>query len=189
MHPGDEADAVVGGGRLQAEAADRLGRRHDAARHEPDGDLTGGIKLRIPGWARNQPVPGPLYSYTTSRSNWQFQLLINGNRTPASIDAYGYVSLNRTWKNGDRIELNLPMKLRLEAIDPQHPQTVALLCGPLVLFALTDVPPVITAQKLLAARKTGPQQWQAATAGGTLNLLPFTAIADQQYSTYLTVQS
>jgi hypothetical protein len=38
MHPEDQADAVVGGVRLQAEAADRLGRRrrlaqHDAHRH------------------------------------------------------------------------------------------------------------------------------------------------------------
>jgi DUF1680 family protein len=100
-----------------------------------------------------------------------------------------FATVSRAWQNGDRIEIDLPMKLRLEAVDPQHPQTVALLCGPLVLFAITDKPPVVTARQLLAARKIGPQKWQTATADGTLDFLPFTAIADQSYSTYLTVQS
>jgi DUF1680 family protein len=129
------------------------------------------IHLRIPAWTHDASI------------------LVNGKTVPTSGAVGQFVTLRRSWKNGDRIEMNLPMKLRLEAIDPQHPQTVALLCGPLVLFAITDVPPVVTAQQLLAARKTGPQQWQAKTDGGTLDLLPFTAIWDQQYSTYLTVQS
>jgi DUF1680 family protein len=129
------------------------------------------INLRIPVWAEGASIS------------------VNGTSQPAYGTVGQFVTLRRSWKNGDRIEMELPMKMRLEAIDPQHPQTVALLCGPLVLFAITDVAPVVTAQQLLAARKTGPQQWQAKTAGGLLNLLPFTAIADQQYSTYLTVQS
>ena len=100
-----------------------------------------------------------------------------------------FVTVRRSWKNGDHIEMNLPMKLRLEAIDTHHPQTVALMCGPLVLFAITDAPPKVTARQLLAAKKTGRQQWQVEMPGGMLDMLPFTAIADQQYSTYLTVQS
>src|SRR5258708_4457777 len=100
-----------------------------------------------------------------------------------------FVTLRRSWKSGDRIEMDLPMKLRLEAIDPQHPQKVDLLGGRLGLFAITVTPPAVTARQLLAARRTGPQLWQVETAGGALKMLPFTAIADQQYSTYLNVQS
>ena len=85
---------------------------------------------------------------------------MNGNRESASVAASQFATLRRTWKKGDRIELDLPMKLRLESIDPQHPQTVALLCGPLVLFAITATAPSITTQQLLAARKTGQQSWQ-----------------------------
>jgi hypothetical protein len=96
--------------------------------------------------------------------------------------------IHRTWKNGDRIEMDLPMRLRLESIDAQHPQTVALLSGPLVLFAITEVPPVVTRQQLLAAKKTGQHSWQVETAGGALTMLPFTAISDQPYSTYLNVK-
>jgi hypothetical protein len=76
------------------------------------------------------------------------------------------------------------MKLRLESIDPQHPQTVALLCGPLVLFAICETAPSVTAQQLLAAKKSGQQSWTVETAAGPMTMLPFTAIADQQYSTY-----
>jgi uncharacterized protein len=128
------------------------------------------IHLRIPAWAEGASI------------------FVNGKTVPASGAAGRFVTIRRPWKKGDRIEMDLPMRLRLEAIDAQHPQTVALLCGPLVLFAITDVPPAVTARQLLAARKIGPQLWQVETAGGTLSLLPFTAIADQQYSTYLSVQ-
>ena len=48
------------------------------------------------------------------------------------------------------------MRMRLEAVDPQHPQTVALVYGPLVLFAITHARPVLTRADLLAARKYGP---------------------------------
>jgi hypothetical protein len=43
----------------------------------------------------------------------------------------------------------------------------------------------VTRPQLLAARKIGAQQWQVETAGGPLRMLPFTAIADEPYSTYL----
>jgi hypothetical protein len=69
---------------------------------------------------------------------------------------------------------------RLEAIDSQHAETVALSCGPLVLFAITGAPPVVTARQLLAAKKNGPQWWQVETAQEPMAMLPFTAIEDQQ---------
>ena len=127
------------------------------------------IHLRIPAWAEGASV------------------FVNGKAVPGSGVAGKFATVRRSWKNGDRIEMDLPMRSRLEAIDAQHPQTVALLCGPLVLFAITDLAPAVTARQLLAARKTGPQLWQVEAAGGKLSLLPFTAIEDQPYSTYLSV--
>jgi DUF1680 family protein len=128
------------------------------------------IHLRIPAWAEGASIA------------------VNGKTVPTSWAAGKFATIRRTWRNGDRVEMDLPMRLRLEAIDAQHPQTVALLCGPLVLFAITDVPPVVTARQLLAARRIGRESWQAETAVGTLKMLPFTAIADQQYSTYLSIR-
>jgi DUF1680 family protein len=128
------------------------------------------VHLRIPAWAEGVSI------------------FVNGKTMPASGSAGKFVTIRHTWKKGDRIELDLPMRLRLEAIDAEHPQTVALLCGPLVLFAITDVRPAVTARQLLEAKKNGQQSWQVETAGGAFSMLPFTAIADQQYSTYLIVK-
>jgi len=40
---------------------------------------------------------------------------------------------------------------------------------------------------LLAAKKVREQRWQSETASAPMNLLPFTAISDEQYSTYIQV--
>jgi DUF1680 family protein len=128
------------------------------------------IHLRIPEWAEGASI------------------LMNGKPALASGVPGKFAAIRRPWKTGDRIEMDLPMRLRLEAIDAQNPQTVALLSGPLVLFAVTDTPPAVTALQLLAAKKTGQESWQVETDRGAMSMLPFTAIADQLYSTYLIVK-
>jgi hypothetical protein len=79
------------------------------------------------------------------------------------------------------------MTTGLEAVDAAHADTVALLVGPLVLFAVTDSQPAVTRAQLLAAKKSGAQSWQVETAGGLVKMLPFTAIGDEGYTTYLRV--
>ncbi len=129
------------------------------------------IRLRIPAWSSQvQPV-----------------IRVNNERVLPSILA-GFADLGRTWRDGDEIELNLALPLRLEAVDPQHPNTVALLQGPSVLFAVTDKLPNATKQQLLAAKKIGHESsWQANTSSGSLLLRPFFDLRDERYSTYLTV--
>src|SRR5208337_412379 len=63
-------------------------------------------------------------------------LLVNGKRVTAPVLSETFATIEREWKNGDRIELDLPMKTRLEPIDKRHADTVALLYGPLVLFGV-----------------------------------------------------
>jgi DUF1680 family protein len=128
------------------------------------------LHLRIPAWAEGASI------------------FVNGKPVPASAVPGKFATIRRPWKTGDRIEMDLPMRMRLEAIDAQHPRTVALLCGPLVLFAITDAPPGVTARQLLAAKKTGQETWQVETDRGAMSMLPFTTIADQPYSTYLIVK-
>jgi hypothetical protein len=79
------------------------------------------------------------------------------------------------------------MKARLEEVDRQHPETVGLLVGPVVLFAVTDREPRVTRAQMLAVNKTDAQNWQVETADGPMRMLPFTAIGDEPYSTYLRV--
>jgi DUF1680 family protein len=68
------------------------------------------VNVRIPGWARNQPVPGDLYRYVDSL-NERPMLKVNGKSVRLNVEK-GYVSLDREWKNDDVIELNLPMPVR-----------------------------------------------------------------------------
>jgi hypothetical protein len=77
--------------------------------------------------------------------------------------------------------------MRLEAIDERHPKTVALMRGPLVLFPVTENAPVVTRAQLLGAARLPKAGWQVSTANGPLKLLPFTAIEDEAYTTYLNV--
>jgi DUF1680 family protein len=57
---------------------------------------------------------------------------INGKKHEASASSSSYLTIARTWKNGDRIEVDLPMKLRLERL-PDRPDVAAILYGPIVL--------------------------------------------------------
>jgi len=125
------------------------------------------VNLRIPTWAEGASVS------------------VNGKRKPAVAGAFARVE--REWKSGDRIELELPTKTRLEPLDSTHADIVALLSGPLVLFAIGDSQVPVTRTQLLAAKAMRSQSWQVETTGGVLNLLPWTAIEDQPYTTYLRV--
>jgi hypothetical protein len=76
------------------------------------------LRLRIPAWAL------------------QARPSIRINAAPVSPPIRtGFATLQRRWKDGDRIDLTLALPLRLEPIDSLHPNTVALVRGPLVLFA------------------------------------------------------
>jgi DUF1680 family protein len=68
------------------------------------------LNVRIPGWARNEPVPGNLYRYADSSSEKPV-LLVNGNKVDIQLKR-GYAAIKRTWRQGDVIELNLPMPVR-----------------------------------------------------------------------------
>ena len=97
-------------------------------------DVRGTIKLRMPGWARNQPVPGTLYSYA-DRIDQQATVSVNGKSVGAVPDKNGYVSLDRTWKNGDAIRVEFPMAVRRVVADErvtQDRRRIAMERGPIV---------------------------------------------------------
>ena len=59
-------------------------------------------------------------------------VFVNGRHHTTSRRPGGYIALNRTWRNGDTVELHLPMTLRTESL-PGNPDVVAFLYGPIVL--------------------------------------------------------
>ncbi len=79
------------------------------------------------------------------------------------------------------------MTLRLEPVDPRHLQTVALLFGPLVLFAISPDQRKLTRKDLLAAKRIGQTSWIVGTTDLPLKFMPFVEIGEEQYSTYLQI--
>lgn len=73
------------------------------------------MNFRIPAWARGATV--------------------NVNGAPAQVTCTPgmWAKLDRTWNSGDRVELRIPLYLRMQAVDAEHPQRVAVVRGPVVL--------------------------------------------------------
>ena len=73
------------------------------------------LKLRIPGWVRNQVVPSDLYHYSDGVKP-HFSVLVNGTKVSTdamdNISADGYLAIDRKWKKGDRVEITFDMPLR-----------------------------------------------------------------------------
>jgi DUF1680 family protein len=72
------------------------------------------LALRIPGYAKNTSVK------------------VNGKPVDGKIPAGDFFVINRTWKTGDRVELNIPMEFRLVAGRKSQSGRVAVMRGPLV---------------------------------------------------------
>jgi DUF1680 family protein len=92
------------------------------------------VKLRVPGWARNQPAPGGLYSYL-DRTEKQRRLSINGKSVAASVDKLGYISLDRNWSGEAVVEIEFPLEVRKVTADPRVVEDrgrMAIERGPLV---------------------------------------------------------
>jgi hypothetical protein len=103
---------------------------------DPEKAKTFTIAVRIPGWARNQPVPSDLYSYLKAFDE-KPRLQVNGNPLDFTVED-GFVRIDRKWKKGDMITLELPMPIRRvlshEKIE-ENAGRVALERGPLVYCA------------------------------------------------------
>ena len=73
------------------------------------------LSIRRPGWAGTG-----------------FAVRVNGKAAPAVAQASGYVDLVREWRDGDRVEVALPMALSVDQL-PRSEHFAALRYGPLVL--------------------------------------------------------
>lgn len=69
------------------------------------------IHLRIPGWARNEPVPSDLYQFIEGTSG-TVELALNGEPARQPRMEKGFVVIRRHWRSGDTIQLRLPMPIR-----------------------------------------------------------------------------
>lgn len=68
------------------------------------------LLIRIPGWARNEVLPGDLYKFTDV-NNTPIEMKLNGEVIHPTVYK-GYAVLNRTWSTGDVVTITLPMNPR-----------------------------------------------------------------------------
>ena len=59
---------------------------------------------------------------------------INGAAGIVECKPGTWAIVERTWNPGDRVDVTIPLTLRMEAVDRQHPDRVAVMRGPVVLI-------------------------------------------------------
>ena len=127
------------------------------------------IHLRVPAWADTKT-----------------RISVNGKRAEGDPVAGKFFELSRTWKNGDRVDFEIGMPLRLQAVDPENPQIVALLRGPLALFGVGNLPSNFSRAQLLAASTASQssEDWLVQGDAGKITFRPFAAIGEEPYRLY-----
>ena len=106
---------------------------------KPDAEAEFPLHVRVPGWAREQPVPSDLYGYKDGAGR-PYTLSVNGQPVKAEL-VRGYAVLTRRWKAGDTVQLSLPMPVRRIVSDERvaaNRGRVALERGPIV-YAVESV--------------------------------------------------
>jgi DUF1680 family protein len=91
------------------------------------------LHVRIPGWVKDEPVPGSTYKYI-NKPDSAVSITLNGKPAVYKMEN-GYAVLNNKWKKGDVIALNLPMQVRMvQATDSikADKNKIALQRGPLM---------------------------------------------------------
>jgi uncharacterized protein len=64
------------------------------------------------------------------------KIKVNGKNTAYTAKPSSYIAINRKWKKGDVVEIQLPMHSRIEHL-PNVPNYIAILHGPILLGART----------------------------------------------------
>jgi uncharacterized protein len=107
------------------------------------------LMLRIPGWAHGQPLPGALYRYH-DELNPSVVIRVNGEVQDV-VMKNGYACIDREWKKGDAVQLDIPMPIRKISADvrvKEDRDKIALQRGPLVYCAEGGDQSGVTTQNL-----------------------------------------
>ncbi|MFP4083011.1 MAG: hypothetical protein ACLFVG_09695 [Candidatus Aminicenantes bacterium] len=89
--------------------------------------------VRIPGWARNQPIPSDLYSFLNPVED-EPVLRVNSEAFGLNMEK-GFARIRRRWQKGDVVELDLPMpvkRITAHEVVKEDAGKVALQRGPVV---------------------------------------------------------
>ncbi|MCX6301084.1 MAG: glycoside hydrolase family 127 protein [Bacteroidia bacterium] len=102
----------------------------------PDIDKRFSLKIRIPGWALNEAMPGNLYRFDDQNAE-TYTISLNGKVIKPEFEN-GYAEIERKWKKGDRITIDLPMPVRRVIADERVKEDIgkmAIQRGPVIYCA------------------------------------------------------
>jgi DUF1680 family protein len=94
------------------------------------------LKIRIPGWAQNEAIPGGLYKFTDLDTE-PVILKVNGEISELKLND-GYATISRRWRSGDRVEVEFPMPARKIVADERVKEDrdkIAFQRGPVIYCA------------------------------------------------------
>jgi DUF1680 family protein len=156
------------------------------------------LNIRIPYWATRGGT-----------------VRLNGETLPVFSSPSSYLTLKRTWRDGDRVEVSLPMSLHIDPIPDDH-SLQAVLYGPLVLAgqlgseglteALTypgsdtapkgdavPVPDIVNRSKdplaWLEPKSDAPLSFRTVGQSQSTALVPLYRLSGQRYAVYWKVRS
>jgi DUF1680 family protein len=142
------------------------------------------LLVRYPYWAENG-----------------IEVKINGNNKRVKVTPGTFITIDRTWKTGDIVEVKIPFNLRLEAM-PDDSNRVAVMYGPLVMAGdlgpIKDtVPRDIMYVPVLMTENRDPATWMKPVEGKTntfmtvntgrprdVEMKPFYTVYNRRYSVY-----
>jgi DUF1680 family protein len=73
------------------------------------------LRFRVPAWCAGMSA------------------MVNGERVSMTATPGTWATIDRAWKTGDVVELKIPLTMRMEPVDAQHPDRVAVVRGPVVM--------------------------------------------------------
>ncbi|MDB5020397.1 MAG: glycoside hydrolase family protein [Pedobacter sp.] len=94
------------------------------------------LRIRIPGWARNEAIPSDLYHFA-GKTTAAYTIKVNGKAVKYSL-VDGYAVISKTWAKGDQIQVNLPMpvqKVNASQALVVNSRKLALQRGPIIYCA------------------------------------------------------
>jgi DUF1680 family protein len=86
----------------------------------PSTPIAFNLKIRIPSWSQGTRIK------------------VNDSPLDAPVRPGTWAEIQRTWKAGDRVAVQIPMQLRMVPVDQQHSNRIAMVYGPVVLVQKTQ---------------------------------------------------
>jgi DUF1680 family protein len=94
------------------------------------------LKIRIPGWAVNEAIPGGLYKFADQNTE-PVKIAVNGEEIIVK-PVNGYAVISRNWKHGDLVSVEIPMPVRKVIADDRikdDRDKIAVQRGPVIYAA------------------------------------------------------